>query len=109
LAHIILGERGLNCFSNEGDHPSQRGNNSERVKMHFNLLKIFSRSSKPNSIKLGTHYPYLKGIQVCSNKGPGPLQRGDNHKNVKIGCCHLKIFFSRTNWPISTRRCTDHP
>jgi hypothetical protein len=19
--------------------------------------------------------------QVCSNKGPGPLQRGDNHKN----------------------------
>jgi hypothetical protein len=23
----------------------------------------------------------VKGIQVCSNKGPGPLQRGDNHKN----------------------------
>jgi hypothetical protein len=22
----------------------------------------------------------MKGIQVCSNKGPGPLQRGDNHK-----------------------------
>jgi hypothetical protein len=27
----------------------------------------------------------VKGIQVCSNKGPGPLQRGDNHKNVKMG------------------------
>jgi hypothetical protein len=25
----------------------------------------------------------MKGIQVCSNKGPDPLQRGDNHKNVK--------------------------
>jgi hypothetical protein len=25
----------------------------------------------------------VKGIQVCSNKGPGPLQRGDNHKNEK--------------------------
>jgi hypothetical protein len=30
-----------------------------------------------------------------SNKGPGPLQRGDNHKNAKMGWDHLKIFFSR--------------
>jgi hypothetical protein len=36
----------------------------------------------------------VKGIQVSSNKGPGPLQRGDNHKNVKMGCGNLKIFFS---------------
>jgi hypothetical protein len=34
----------------------------------------------------------MKGIQVFSNKGPGPLQRGDDHKNVKIGWGHLKIF-----------------
>jgi hypothetical protein len=27
----------------------------------------------------------VKGIQVSSNKGPGPLQRGDNHKNIKMG------------------------
>jgi hypothetical protein len=27
----------------------------------------------------------VKEIQVCLNKGPVPLQRGDNHKNVKIG------------------------
>jgi hypothetical protein len=39
----------------------------------------------PNSIKLGTNYPWVKEIQVCSNKGPGPLQKGDNHKNVKMG------------------------
>ena len=31
--------------------------------------------------------------------GTGPLQRGDNHENAKIGWCHLKIFFSRTNGP----------
>jgi hypothetical protein len=24
----------------------------------------------------------MKEIQVCSNKGPGTIQRGDNHKNV---------------------------
>jgi hypothetical protein len=51
----------------------------------------------------------VKGIQVCSNKGPGPLQRGDNHKNVNIGWGHLKIFFSRTTGPILTRLGTNHP
>jgi hypothetical protein len=34
----------------------------------------------------------MKGIQICSNKGPGPLLRGDSHKNVKMGWGHLKIF-----------------
>jgi hypothetical protein len=43
-----------------------------------------------------------------SNKGPGPLQRGDNHKNVKLGWGHLKIFF-RTTGQILTRLGTDHP
>jgi hypothetical protein len=50
----------------------------------------------------------VKGIQVCSNKGPGPLEKGDNLKNVKMGWDHLKIFFSRTTWPILTRPGTDH-
>jgi hypothetical protein len=51
----------------------------------------------------------VKGIQVNPNKGPGPLQRGDNHKNEKMGWCHLKIFFSRTAGPILTRLGTNHP
>jgi hypothetical protein len=41
----------------------------------------------------------VKGIQVCSNKGPGPLQRGDNYKNVKMGWGHKKFFFSRIAGP----------
>jgi hypothetical protein len=73
-------------------------------------LKIFFfRTSWPNSIKLGTNYSWVKGIQVCSNKEPGPLQRGDNHKNVKMGWGHLRIFFSRTIGPILTRLRIDHP
>jgi hypothetical protein len=44
-----------------------------------------------------------------SNKGPGPLQRGDSHKNVKMGWGHLRIFFSRTTRPILTRLGTNHP
>jgi hypothetical protein len=41
----------------------------------------------------------VKEIQNCTNQGPGPFQRGDNHKNAKIGYGHLKIFFSRTSKP----------
>jgi hypothetical protein len=47
----------------------------------------------PKSIKFGTNYPLVKGIQVCSIERPGPLQRGDNHKNVKMGWGHFKILF----------------
>jgi hypothetical protein len=50
----------------------------------------------------------VKEIKICSNKGPGPLLRGDNHKNVKLGWGHLKIF-SRTSGPILTRLGTNHP
>jgi hypothetical protein len=53
--------------------------------------KIFSRTSRPISIKLGTNHPLVKGILNCSNKGPGPLQRGDNHKNAKRGWGHLPL------------------
>jgi hypothetical protein len=72
-------------------------------------LKIFFfRTSWPNSTKLGTNYPWVKGSQVYSIKGPGPLQRGDNHKNVKMGLGHLKIFFSRTIGLMLTRLGTSH-
>jgi hypothetical protein len=37
----------------------------------------------------------VKGIKVCSIKGPGPLQRGDN-KKCKNGVGSFKNFFSRT-------------
>jgi hypothetical protein len=48
----------------------------------------------------------MKGNQVCSNKGPGPLQSGDNH-NVEMGWRHLKIF-SRTTAPSLSRLGTNH-
>jgi hypothetical protein len=83
----------------EGDIPSPRGDNSERVKIHRKFWKIFSRTSQPKSIKLGTNYPFVKRIQVCSNKGSGPLQTGDNHRNVRKGWGHLKILFLRTMKP----------
>jgi hypothetical protein len=50
----------------------------------------------------------VKEIQVYSNKGPDPLLRGNNYKNVKMGWGHLKIF-SRTTRPIITRLGINHP
>jgi hypothetical protein len=41
----------------------------------------------------------VKRIHVCSNKELGPLQRGDNHRNVRKGWGHLKIVFLRTMKP----------
>jgi hypothetical protein len=58
--------------------------------------KILSRTSWPISSKLGINHSWVKGILYCSNEGPGPLQRGDNHKNAKMGRGHLKIFFRTT-------------
>jgi hypothetical protein len=52
----------------------------------FILKKIFfSRTIWPISIKLSINHPWVQGIQNCSNKEPGPLQRGDNPKNAKMG------------------------
>jgi hypothetical protein len=51
----------------------------------------------PNSVNLCTNYLLVKGIQICSDKGPGPLQREDNHKNIKMAWGHLKIFVSKNH------------
>jgi hypothetical protein len=50
----------------------------------------------------------VKGIQVCSNNGPGSLQRGEKCKNLKMWWDQLKIIFCRTTGPISKRLGTDH-
>jgi hypothetical protein len=51
----------------------------------FILKKKISRTSRPIAIKLGTDISFMMGIQVYSNEGQSPLQRGDNHKSAKIG------------------------
>jgi hypothetical protein len=59
-------------------------------------------------MKLDTNYPWVKRIQVCSNKEPDLLQSRDNHKKVEMGWGHL-IIFPRITGPISTRLGINHP
>jgi hypothetical protein len=40
----------------------------------------------------------MKGMQVCSDKGPGSLQRGDNHKNEKKGVGSFKNPLLQNHW-----------
>jgi hypothetical protein len=103
-------EKGIQVCSNEGDCPSPRGDNSKRVKIHRNFLKIFfHRTTEPSLTRLGTNYPWEKGIQVCSNEGDSPSPRGDNSKRVKIHRNYLKIFFPRNSMPNSIKLGTNYP
>jgi hypothetical protein len=40
----------------------------------FILKKIFPETSRPISIKLNANFPFIKGIQVCLDKGTDPHQ-----------------------------------
>jgi hypothetical protein len=78
----------------------REGPQEGKLYLHMYILKkIFSRTSWPISIKLGKNHSWVKGILNCSNKGPGPLQRGDNYRNAKMGWSHLEIFSSTTTEP----------
>ena len=54
------------------------------VVVNFSNFHFFSRATRPISTKLGTKYPWVKGIHVCTNEGLCPLQRGDNYEIAKI-------------------------
>jgi hypothetical protein len=45
---------------------------------------FFSTTTWPILIRLGTNYPWVEGIQVCSNEGDNLSSRGDNSERVKI-------------------------
>ena len=52
----------------------------------------------------------VKGIQVSLNEGPCAFPKGDKLRNSENKLTKfLKIFFSRTPEPISTKLCTKHP
>jgi hypothetical protein len=76
--------KGIHVCSNKGPGPFQKGDNHKNVKMGWGHLKIFSRTTGLILTRLGTNYPLVEGIQVCSNKGDSPSPRGDNDKKVKI-------------------------
>ena len=79
------------------------------VVVNFSHFRLLLQNHWASSTKLGTMHPWVKGIQVCSIEGPCPFPRGDNYEIAKIHWKNLKIFFSKTTEPISTKLGTMHP
>jgi hypothetical protein len=74
--------RHIQFYTNHGPQGSRGATIGKTI---FILKKIFSRTSRPISMKLSTNHPRLKRIKNCSQEGPGSFPRGDNHRNTKIG------------------------
>ena len=67
--------------SNERSRLFPRVHNYKIVIIHWQILKIFfSRTTGLIWTKLGTKHSWVDGIQVYSNEGPRPFQRGDNYE-----------------------------
>jgi hypothetical protein len=62
------------------------------VKMQKKYRKILKITSLPNSIKLGTNYPCVKGIQVSSNKGPGACFTKEITITIKFYPAHYSLI-----------------
>ena len=96
--------KGIQICSNEGPRFFLRGDNYVKAKIHWRNFKIYySWTARPITTKLGTRHPWVKWIQFCSNEGFHPFPRGDNYEKAKIHSQNLKLFFSRTTEPVSTK------
>ena len=58
-------------------------------------------------LKASSFQSILVWIQAWSNEGQRPFTRGFNYKIAKIYWRNLKIFFSKTTGPISTKQFID--
>ena len=73
----------------------------------LSIFILFSgRTPGSISTKLKAKYPWVKGIQVCSNEEPHPFH---GNEIAKIHWQNWRIFLSRTTGPISTKLGTKHP
>ena len=78
------------------------------VFVNFSLFHFHLQNHWANFNQTLHMHPWLKGIQFCLNEKPRPFLRGDNQEIVKIHWRNLKIFFSRTTGPISTKLGTKY-
>ena len=60
------------------------------VVLNVSYFNLFSRKTWPISTKFSTKHPLEKGMQICSNEGPGLFPRGKKNKRVIIYWQNLK-------------------
>ena len=67
------------------------------VVVNFSHFHLLLQNHWPIATKLGTKHPWVKGIQVCSNKGPRFFPRGDYYEIAKIYWRNLKSLL-QNHW-----------
>jgi hypothetical protein len=76
----------INISWNHGPRDSRGATIGKTI---FTYVRIEKKSSPKPAGQLQSNLVQtlscMMGIQVYSNEGPSPLQRGDNHKSAKIG------------------------
>jgi hypothetical protein len=80
----------IQVHTNHGSWWSGEATMGKTILHMFILEKIFKnllfQNQHASFNKTWYKSPFkVKGIQNCTNQGAGPSQRGDNHKNAKIG------------------------
>ena len=93
---------GIHVYSNERPPLSPSGDYSENVN-YIENKSFLLQNTGPISTKHGSKHPWMEGIHVYSNERLPLSPRGHNSENVKLYLKYLKIFFSRTTRPISTK------
>jgi hypothetical protein len=73
---------GIQACSNEGRQPSQRGDNTERVKIYKEIFKNLLQNQWNNFNQTWHKSSLGEGVQVYSNEEWRPSLRGDNSKKV---------------------------
>ena len=100
---------GIQVYSNEGPHPISKGKNSENT-CTLAKLTIFSRTTGPFSMKLGTEHPGVNGVSSLFNQRILPYFQGDIIKNSENTCTLMKFKnLLQTIGPILTKLGTMHP
>ena len=101
MRHCCSGERcgpWASCL-NKGLLFFPSGDNFKIVEIHWRFYKIFSRTTRPISIKLGTHHPWVKGI-LDQMKGPSLFQgeMWTNSENTSTKLKNLFLWNHRANF-----------
>ena len=80
------------------------------LSVNFSYFQILFQNHWANLKQIWREHPWVEGmIKFVQTKGHAFLPRGDNSENVKLYWKYLKIFYSWTIWPFSTKLGTKHP
>ena len=78
-----------------------RGDNNKIAKIHWQIYKIFSRTTGPISTEFSTNHPLCEEMLSLFKWRARPIPTVENYEIEKLQSQNLKIFFFRITGQIS--------